>query len=110
MIAEKSALSVWLGKDPIGMRAVKLAVGVDHFGLDPESEQKICFMACIGNNAKTVRKALGIDSPIAKTCFRADTPGHPSVINDQKLSAHVLNLRNEGEQLFLGYVKQIGIP
>ena len=86
------------GDRPIGMCAVKIAVGVDHFGFKPDTEFHTGIVNVIDNGGKTVREDLGAYRPISKTRFVVSASAEPAVVKHEGINARTADGVDDGEQ------------
>ena len=84
------------------MRAVEVAVAVDHLGLNPYTETDAERLYTADKRGQTVLEAVGICVPVAQTCAVADTCAEPAVIHYDGIHAAILcAARKVGHQILV---------
>lgn len=95
---------------PIGVGAVEAAVGVDHFGLDPEAEVHAELVDVIDEGFEAAGEFFGVDGPVAEAGAVIVAGAEPAVIHDETLDAEFGGYGGKGFLAFLGDVEGGGFP
>lgn len=80
---------------PVRVPAVKVAVAIDHFGLDPQAKVHAEGVHPIDQRLEAVREFHRIDGPVAKPGMGVVAGAEPAVIDDEALDADSRRLVGE---------------
>ena len=110
LIAQLRPLSSRLELHPVGVRAVQLAVRVDHLRLDPDPELHPQRVHLVGERLQAGREAVGVGRPVAepaRSLVRA--PNQPSSTTNSSTPIAAAR-RASAPLLLLGDVELRGLP
>ena len=80
---------------PIGMGAVQIAIGVDHFGLNPESEIHFEVVDAINQGLQPLGKLLRVDGPIAEAGVVVVALAEPAIVDHEEFDTELGGLGGE---------------
>ena len=83
LVARGRPLAPVLGKHPVGMHAVELAIGIDHFRLHPEPEFHAEAAHLVGQRGDALRVFARIGSPVAEACAVMVAAPEPAIVEDE---------------------------
>jgi len=92
------------------MRAIEVAVGIDHLRLDPDAEVQAQSIHLFDHWAKTVQEFFIIDGPVTQASPVVIAAFEPAIANYKKLHADFLSDLSQAKLLFFIDVKRRGIP
>ena len=91
---------------PIGMRAVQIAVRIDHFRLNPQAELHAQTVHMVDKRLQPVRELFGINVPVAQTGVIVVALAKPAVVYYKQLNAQLGRLIGELHLVFVKYIEQ----
>ena len=97
-------------QDPVRVRAIGLAVLVDHLELDPEAEFHAERVDALREARDAVRQAVGIRPPVAEAARLAAARGEPAIVEDEELDADIVRRLGDAHELLLIEIEVRGLP
>ena len=95
LVASLGAGPPWEVHRPVRMRAIQVAIGVDHFRFHPEPELHAEAIDLLNQTAQAVRKFVLVHSPIAEACMIAVAGAKPAVVHDETFDTNLGSLFGE---------------
>ena len=87
LVAQLAARTVGEMDHPIGMRAIEVAIGVHHLGLDPKAEVHAEPVDVFDQRLEALREFLRIDEPVAQAGAIVVALAEPAVIHHEQLDS-----------------------
>ena len=106
----KAARSVFTGNAPVGVGAVKVAIGVNHFRLNPNTELHTRRLNLVNKNGKAIGELFGICEPIAKAGSVMVTGAEPTVVHNKHIHAVFYAFVCKVDKLLLVNIEIAGLP
>ena len=105
LVAQFVRVSVLKMVYPIGVRAVKVAVGVDHFRLYPKPEIHALRVDVLNQFVKPVREFFFVHIPIAQSRKVVVSLAEPTVVHNKKFNAYTCRRFRKRRLIHRVYVK-----
>ena len=110
LMARCDWFSAFCLQHPVGMRAVKVAVGIDHFRFEPQAEFHAQFADAVGDLAKTLGVHIAGYHPVAKAGAVAAPRAEPSIIQHKPFRANFGRLLCQRQKFFRRMIEIDGFP
>ena len=92
------------------MRAVEVAIGVYHLGLDPDTELNALALYSVYECAKSHRKFISVLEPVAKASLIVKALAKPAVVHNEHIHTALDRLTCEVNENVLVNVKVHSLP
>ena len=110
LIAAHRGLPAGQRERPVRMRAVQIAVLVDHLRLKPQAEAEAQRVDPLDEPAQAALELRLVDKPVAQTAVVVVAAAEPAVVEHQHVDAHARRLLGNGDDLVGCKVKKGRFP